>query len=200
MNSNSFVSANDIRIQFTQAMSKMYQLEVPLYKKLLSIAENVNQKVLEDAPSSTITESHLLKLERHGAIRVGSTEELSTIRRLFAVMGMYPVDYYDLSVAGIPVHSTAFRALDVDDLNKSPFRVFCSLLRFDQIDDQALCLEAKKLLSNREIFPIQLLKLIEISEKQGGLVSTQVSSLLKKRLKFFGGTRMQRLTKVPTRP
>ena len=34
------------------------------------------------------------------------------LRRLFAVMGLYPVGYYDLSVAGVPVHSTAFRPVD----------------------------------------------------------------------------------------
>jgi uncharacterized glyoxalase superfamily metalloenzyme YdcJ len=31
---------------------------------------------------------------------------------MFAVMGMYPVSYYDLSQAGVPVHSTAFRPID----------------------------------------------------------------------------------------
>ena len=50
-----------------------------------------------------------LNLERHGAIRLGTAAELATMRRVFAVMGMEPVGYYDLSVAGIPVHSTAFR-------------------------------------------------------------------------------------------
>ncbi|MBO1925820.1 DUF1338 family protein [Staphylococcus epidermidis] len=29
-------------------------------------------------------------MERHGAIRVGTPEELATLRRLFAVMGMEP--------------------------------------------------------------------------------------------------------------
>ncbi|MDI5677533.1 DUF1338 family protein, partial [Salmonella enterica subsp. enterica serovar Anatum] len=31
-----------------------------------------------------------LNVERHGAIRVGTAEELSTLRRIFAIMGMYP--------------------------------------------------------------------------------------------------------------
>ncbi|VFS86796.1 Uncharacterized protein conserved in bacteria [Kluyvera cryocrescens] len=49
-----------------------------------------------------------LNVERHGAIRVGTAEELATLCRIFAIMGMQPVGYYDLSVAGVPVHSTAF--------------------------------------------------------------------------------------------
>ncbi len=45
-----------------------------------------------------------LNVERHGAIRVGTAQELATLRRMFAIMGMYPVSYYNLSQAGVPVH------------------------------------------------------------------------------------------------
>ena len=38
------------------------------------------------------------------------------MRRLFAVMGMFPVGYYDLTPAGVPVHSTAFRAVSTEAL------------------------------------------------------------------------------------
>ncbi|MGQ7181514.1 2-oxoadipate dioxygenase/decarboxylase family protein, partial [Escherichia coli] len=31
-----------------------------------------------------------LNVERHGAIRVGTAQELATLRRMFAIMGMYP--------------------------------------------------------------------------------------------------------------
>ncbi len=42
------------------------------------------------------------------------------LRRLFAVMGMAPVGYYDLSVAGVPVHSTAFRPTTAQALRPIP--------------------------------------------------------------------------------
>ncbi len=51
---------------------------------------------------------------------------------------MQPVGYYDLSPAGVPVHSTAFRATHEAALQASPFRVFTSLLRLELIDDVAL--------------------------------------------------------------
>ena len=38
-------------------------------------------------------------------------------------MGMYPVSYYDLSRAGVPVHSTAFRPTDDAALCRNPFRI-----------------------------------------------------------------------------
>ena len=47
-----------------------------------------------------------------------------------------PVGYYDLSVAGVPVHSTAFRPIDVESLNRNPFRIVTSLLRLE-LPDQA---------------------------------------------------------------
>ena len=43
--------------------------------------------------------------------------------------------YYDLSVAGVPVHSTAFRPVTDAALLANPFRVFTSLLRLELVDD-----------------------------------------------------------------
>ena len=108
------ITADDIREHFSQAMSAMYQQEVPQYGTLLELVADVNLAVLENDPLlheqlANADELARLNVERHGAIRVGSAQELSTLRRMFAIMGMYPVSYYDLSQAGVPVHSTAFR-------------------------------------------------------------------------------------------
>lgn len=185
MNPTSFISTNDIRLLFTRAMSDMYQQEVPLYKKLLSLATNVNQQVLDNSPELLKKENPILNIEFHGAIRVGSAYELSMVRRLFAVMGMHPVDYYDLSIAGIPVHSTAFRALDKNDLVLCPFRVFCSLLRLDLIENDELRRKANNLLEKRRIFPEELLKLIYLSEKQEGLNLNQTNRFIENALEVF---------------
>jgi len=185
MESISFQSKNNIRVQFTLAMSEMYQLEVPQYKILLSLVNSVNQEATDHSSPLTPNESRLLQLEHHGAIRVGSASELFMIRRLFNVMGMHPVDYYDLSIAGIPVHSTAFRALNRDDLELSPFRVFCSLLRLDLIEDEQLRKQANEILEKRQIFPDELLKLFDSSEKQGGLTVDEANSFVKNALEVF---------------
>lgn len=185
MDSSIFQSSNEIRLQFTQAMSEMYQGEVPLYKKLLSLADQVNQNFIKESSTLTSVESQLLNLEHHGAIRLGRASELSMMRRLFAVMGMYAVDYYDLSVAGIPVHSTAFRALKADDLKISPFRIFCSLLRLDLIEDKQLREQTNEILQKRQIFPKELLKLVELSENQGGLSSEDATKFIKNALDIF---------------
>ena len=57
---------------------------------------------------------------------------------MFTIMGMYPVSYYDLSQAGVPVHSTAFRPIDDASLARNPFRVFTSLLRLELIENEIL--------------------------------------------------------------
>lgn len=108
------ITADEIREQFSQAMSVMYQQEVPQYGTLLELVADVNLAVLENNPQLhekmvNADELARLNVERHGAIRVGTAQELATLRRMFAIMGMYPVSYYDLSQAGVPVHSTAFR-------------------------------------------------------------------------------------------
>ena len=114
------------------AMSAMYRSEVPLYGELIEIVSDVNLATLKARPDlheamEQADDLERLDIERHGAIRVGTAKELSTLRRLFAVMGMYPVDYYDLSVAGIPVHSTAFRPVDPAALSANPFRIFTNI-------------------------------------------------------------------------
>ena len=180
-----YQSKNDIRLQFTQAMSKMYQREVPLYKTLKSIASNVNANTLKTGHEITRSESQLLSLEHHGAIRVGTADELSTLRRLFAVMGMHAVDYYDLNIAGIPVHSTAFRPTHSEDINKSPFRVFCSLLRLELIENSQIRTKAAKILKQRQIFSADLLNLIELSEIQNGLTLDEAQQFTEKSLEVF---------------
>ncbi len=174
MTADRFVSTDHIRSLFSQAMSHMYRTEVPLYGTLVELVGEVNAGVLDAQPELAAQmqrsgERERLDVERHGAIRVGTAQELSTLRRLFAVMGMQPVGYYDLSVAGVPVHSTAFRPVDGESLNRNPFRVFTSLLRLELIEDEALRAQAAGILSWRTIFTPGVLQLIEQCERDGGL-------------------------------
>src|SRR5438874_7548929 len=131
---------DDIRDLFSRVMSDMYRAEVPQYGTLLELVADVNAEALRAdskmrARLEQSGEINRLSVERHGAIRLGTAQELFNIRRLFAVMGMHPVGYYDLSLAGVPVHSTAFRPIAEDALRRNPFRVFTSLLRLELIED-----------------------------------------------------------------
>ena len=190
MSTPSFVSPSQIRAQFSAAMSAMYKNEVPLYGDLMDLVADVNQHCLDSDPAlrehlENTHELARLDEERHGAIRVGTAQELHTIRRLFAVMGMSPVGYYDLAPAGVPVHSTAFRALHEDELKQSPFRVFTSLLRLELIDDDALRNEAAEILSRRQIFTPGAMALIEKHEQQGGLDAADAEQFVKEALETF---------------
>ncbi|WP_420884192.1 VOC family protein [Psychrobacter saeujeotis] len=172
------------------AMSTMYQTEVPLYGDLLDLVAEVNTQVLNQNPEIKEQLAHTgeldrLSMERHGAIRLGTADELSIMRRLFAVMGMHPVGYYDLAPAGVPVHSTAFRAIDAQALNQSPFRVFTSLLRLDLINDEALKQDAITALANRQIFTDNVVSLIERFEAQGGLTAEEGEQFIKEALETF---------------
>ncbi|MCK4707878.1 MAG: VOC family protein [Gammaproteobacteria bacterium] len=188
--SSQLVTASEIRSNFAKAMSDMYRFEVPMYGTLIDMVQQINQQELDSNPElrQSLEQSEALQrisAERHGAIRLGTAEELFTMRRLFAVMGMYPVSYYDLTEAGIPVHSTAFRPLQIDELNKNPFRVFTSLLRLDLITDETLRFLAKSLLSRRQIFTEGLITLIETSENNNGLNAVQAQQFVAESLQTF---------------
>ncbi|KPL48515.1 hypothetical protein XAXN_13145 [Xanthomonas axonopodis] len=190
MRDTAFVSPDQIRSWFAQAMSDMYRAEVPLYGDLMSLVAQVNAQTLQANPAlaqrlQRNDERARLDLERHGAIRVGTAAELATLRRLFAVMGMQPVGYYDLSVAGVPVHSTAFRPIDEAALSANPFRVFTSLLRLELIEDAALRAQAEQILQQRQIFTAGALQLIERYEQQGGLEADQARQFVAEALETF---------------
>src|SRR5690606_33189495 len=188
--SREFVSSDEIRSLFAQAMSDMYRNEVPLYGALMELVAEVNAQTLAADPAleaqlARSSERARLDQERHGAIRVGSADELATLRRLFAVMGMQPVGYYDLSVAGVPVHSTAFRPVTAEALAYNPFRVFTSLLRLELIEDDALRAQAETILEARDIFSEGARALIGQCERDGGLGEADARRFVVEALETF---------------
>ncbi len=190
MPAQDFVSPDSIRAQFSAAMSLMYKQEVPLYGTLLELVSEINQQVMTQQPKVAEAlrwtgEIERLDQERHGAIRVGTAQELATIGRLFAVMGMYPVGYYDLSSAGVPVHSTAFRAVHEQSLHISPFRVFTSLLRLELVDNPALRELAASILAKRQIFTPRALQLIAQFEADAGLNAADAEAFVNEALHTF---------------
>ncbi|KRP61256.1 2-oxoadipate dioxygenase/decarboxylase HglS [Pseudomonas trivialis] len=190
MSSTAHVSPDDIRKGFSRAMSDMYRDEVPLYGALLELVAETNRHVLDSDPGlaqqlQRTGERQRLDMERHGAIRVGTAAELATLRRLFAVMGMQPVGYYDLTPAGVPVHSTAFRAVHESALQTSPFRVFTSLLRLELIENPELRAFAETALAKRSIFTPRALALIEHAEQHGGLDAAQADEFIRQALETF---------------
>lgn len=179
-----FVSPDAIRAHFSQAMSDLYRTEVPQYGTLLELVHEVNATVSAD--SELVTDEQLrLNVERHGAIRVGTAGELATIRRLFALMGMYPVGYYDLAIAGVPVHSTAFRPIDEASLAVNPFRVFTSLLRLELIGNPVLQRTAMNILAKRSIFTVRCMELIEQAESAGGFTEVEAQEFVQEAIKTF---------------
>ncbi|RZS78059.1 2-oxoadipate dioxygenase/decarboxylase HglS [Pigmentiphaga kullae] len=190
METTGFADGDEIRARFSRRMSEMYRREVPQYGALLDLVADVNAAALQRDPAlrehlARAGELERLGVERHGAIRLGSAGELATMRRIFAVMGMQPVGYYDLSVAGVPVHATAFRPVDEKSLARNPFRVFTSLLRLDLIGDAGLRKTAAEILERRRIFTPRLLALVERAEGQGGLAGAQADELVAEALQTF---------------
>ena len=93
--------------------------------------------------------------------------------------------YYDLTPAGVPVHSTAFRAVHEAALQVSPFRVFTSLLRLELIENTELRAFAESVLDKRQIFTPAALELIGLAERQGGLTAPQAEDFVLQALETF---------------
>lgn len=170
------VDPGEIRTRFSAALSAMYRAEVPLYADLMALVEDVNAQ----AGHATVGEP-----ERHGAIRLGTAQELATMARAFALLGMEPVGYYDLAPAGVPVHSTAFRPVSEASLAANRFRVFCSLLRIELIADPDVRAEASAILARRQIFRPEALDLIAQAEAESGLDTHDADAFVAALLETF---------------
>lgn len=176
-----FCDEDELRNSFALAMSTMYKTEVPLYGNLIEVVQNVNQKVSQNKNEFL---SERLDLERHGAIRLGTKQELRTVCRVFRLIGLYPVDYYDLSVAGLPMHGTAFRPVKPEALSKNPFRVFTTLLRPELLRAKPREL-ACSLLHDRKIFSDDLLRIVTVGEEHGGLTQEEGTIFIKEAMQTF---------------
>ncbi|KAH8883292.1 DUF1338-domain-containing protein [Thozetella sp. PMI_491] len=182
MGSNETVGPDRLRAMFASALSNMYQREVPQYGTLLELVSDVNQRQSQQndyGPGSRI------EVERHGAIRLGTASELHTMRRLFSVMGMQPVGYYDLTVAGLPVHATCFRPLSRESLAVNPFRVFTSLLRLELIQDDTLRARATEILAARQIFTPRCIEMIGELESCRSMPAEVAKEFLAEALETF---------------
>lgn len=183
---------NELRARFCQALSDMYKNEVPLYGDLIDVVWEADAKAIQTSSSTNnapaINPDNVLpsrhRVERHGAIRLGTTEELRTIRRLFAVLGMYPVGYYDLGLAGFPMHATAFRPKTPHALSQHPFRVFTTVLRMELLTENTRDL-AQKALSQRNIFTPRLLELLDLVDSRGYLTPSECTELITNGLETF---------------
>ncbi|MHC1480343.1 2-oxoadipate dioxygenase/decarboxylase HglS [Frateuria aurantia] len=185
-----YLAPDALRAQFSAAMSAMYRHEVPQYGTLIELVKQVNAQVLAADPElhrqlRDNGELDRLDEERHGAIRVGTAAELNWLTRLFALLGMQPVAYYDLAAAGVPVHSTAFRPVSEASLRASPFRLFTSLLRLDLIDNAALRARAEAILAQRQILSEAAQAAIVAAEQAGGVTEAQAPCFIAAVLETF---------------
>ncbi|MDN6149734.1 MAG: VOC family protein, partial [Yaniella sp.] len=181
-----------LRAAFAIELSDMYGQEVPAYNTLVDVSTDVNRDYMEriGADAERLGSIQRVTAERHGAIRVGSPQEMSQVARVYAAFGMYPVGFYDLrdaSASSVPVVSTAFRPIDADELAKNPFRVFTSMLasddpRFFSPDQQR---RLQDFINARELFPTELLTLSDKAAEQGGLEDPEAVQLLELATRAF---------------
>jgi uncharacterized glyoxalase superfamily metalloenzyme YdcJ len=179
------VTSTELRTRFAARLSSLYGAEVPAYRTLVEVSQEVNQRVLarEGAGAERLGSIDRVTAERHGAIRVGSPRELAQVARVFGALGMFPCGFYDLrdaAPAAIPVVSTAFRPLEREELAANPFRVFTSMLvpedrRFFDSDLEG---RLRRFLDARELFPAELLELADVAVAQGELPAADADRYL----------------------
>lgn len=185
------IPASTLRARFAAALSDMYGREVPAYRTLVDVASAVNGDVIarDGAEAERLGTIGRVTAERHGAIRVGTVDEMRSVAVLFGGFGMHPVGFYDLRDAAtpIPVVSTAFRPVDPKELARNPFRVFCSMLVVDDRRFFSPDLQSRlaRSLAARTLFPPDLLTLAARAAADGGLPEPDASVLVQGAVSVF---------------
>jgi uncharacterized glyoxalase superfamily metalloenzyme YdcJ len=172
-----------LREQFAAGLSAMYGGEVPAYATLVEVSTQVNHDYAAQHPcAERLGSLSRVTSERHGAIRVGTPDELAGVADLFAAFGMTPVGYYDLRDAAspVPVVSTAFRPVDDDELARNPFRIFTSLLaiRDRRFFDAGLRARVQTFLGRRQLFDPALLARARVIAADGGCDADQAGDFV----------------------
>jgi uncharacterized glyoxalase superfamily metalloenzyme YdcJ len=185
MSTPAAVGSTALRTRFAARLSALYGAEVPAYTTLVEVSQQVNQRVLEreGAGAERLGSIDRVTAERHGAIRVGSPEELAQVARVFGALGMVPCGFYDLrdaAPAPVPVVSTAFRPVEREELAANPFRVFTSLLvpedrRFFDADLEG---RLRSFVAARELFAPELLTLADRAVGHGELSAQDAEEFL----------------------
>ncbi|MEX5303098.1 2-oxoadipate dioxygenase/decarboxylase [Kocuria sabuli] len=181
-----------LRAQFARRLSEMYGAEVPAYNTLVDVSTAVNEDFLarHGADAERLGSIDRVTAERHGAIRVGSPQEMAQVARVFAAFGMQPVGFYDLrdaSASSVPVVSTAFRPVDPEELARNPFRVFTSMLAADdpRFFGEDLQRRLREFIGRRSLFPEELLELADRAAAEGGLEDDDAERLLQLATRSF---------------
>jgi uncharacterized glyoxalase superfamily metalloenzyme YdcJ len=162
-----------LRERFAAGLSAMYAHEVPAYTTLVEVSTQVNRDYAErHSDAQRLGSLSRVTAERHGAIRVGTPQELAAVADLFSAFGMVPVGYYDLrdAVSPVPVVSTAFRPIDGDELARNPFRVFTSMLALQdpRFFDTDLRARVQTFLDRRQLFDPALIARARMIAADGG--------------------------------
>ncbi|MFF1381872.1 2-oxoadipate dioxygenase/decarboxylase family protein [Streptomyces sp. NPDC058308] len=181
-----------LRAAFAARLSRMYGREVPAYATLVDVCREVNEDVLRARGSDAERLGTIGRVtaERHGAIRVGTPGELRQVARVFGALGMRPVGFYDLretAASALPIVSTAFRPVAEDELARSPFRVFTSLLTVSdpRFFDADLRARLTAFLAGRELFGPELLALADRAEAERELSEADAERFLELAVRAF---------------
>ena len=172
-----------LRSRFAAQLGHMYGSEVPAYNTLVDVTRQVNRDFVASHPGlENVGSLARVSAERHGAIRLGTLDELRDATALFGGFGMSPVGYYDLRIANppVPVVSTAFRPVDPTELAHNPFRVFTSVLAIadQRFFDTDLQRRIAAYLRRRTLFSPELLRLAQAAHADGGLPEPQATQFV----------------------
>ena len=163
-----FVTPTELRARIVAAVLEHFQRSMPIYQQMIDVARDINQAAGEE------TADRLGRI-MHAAIRCACPSELKTIARIMAVIGCFPVNYYDLREK-VSVQSTAFRPTDLNEIKENGFRLFCSMLSMDCIDEKDQPF-VQSIIDRRNLFSDEFLGLIQAGLNQG-LISDQADSFV----------------------
>ena len=170
------VEASWIRAEVVRRILEKFKAALPLYADMMEVASAINQQAGEE-------EAERLGKVMHAAIRCASPQELRSIRDMFSLMKSYPVNYYDLRER-VSVESTAFRPTCPEEIESNGFRVFCSMLSIECVEEEHREF-VQSIIERRSVFDEELLALIQVGQQGKGFTDSQAERFVHKSVELF---------------
>lgn len=127
-----WVESDEIRLKYVQMISDLFHSRYSVYGVVFDIVRDVNNMAL--IQNASLYDEMVKKGQKQTFSQELSAHyilfnpgDLGIIRRIFAVMGLYPVGFYNLDLNGKSLASTLFKPLNKIALKQQPFRITVSL-------------------------------------------------------------------------
>lgn len=177
-----WVEPDEMRSKYIEMLTDQFQEKFLDYGVLSDLVRDINNITL--IQNTALYEQLIQQRERHFFSQVlcahyvlNNAEDLEWLRRIFAIIGLFPVGFYQLGSPDFPLPSTLFRPLQHEAIRRQPFRILLSVRNLTETQGISGMQPLERLASRTQLKG-QFIEFIYKFEKYGMLNAVEAQHFL----------------------